>query len=255
MGLSGGIDSALTITLATLALGKENVIGVTMPSPYTSKNSVEDAKHIAKNLGIKHLTIPITGTMKSYDEMLKKEFKGKKKDITEENIQARIRGNILMGLSNKFGWLLLSTGNKSEMAVGYCTLYGDLTGGLAVLSDVLKTTVYKLSWHINEIFDKELIPGNIITKEPSAELRKGQKDRDSLPPYAVLDKILHYYVDLFMSKNEIIAKGLPKATVSKVIKLVDRAEYKRQQMPIGIKITPKAFGSGRRMPITNKWEG
>lgn len=255
IGLSGGIDSSLTAALAVLALGKENVVGVSMPSIFTSKKSIADAKRLAKNLGIRQMSIPINRAMGVYEKALKPAFKGKRKDTTEENIQARIRGNILMALSNKFGWLLLSTGNKSEMAVGYCTLYGDLTGGLAVLSDVLKTTVYKLADYINKSQPKALIPMSIIKKAPTPELRPGQKDQDTLPPYSVLDKILHYYIDCMYSREQIIAKGFSKALVTKIIRMVDNSEYKRHQMPIGIKITPKAFGPGRRMPITNWWGG
>jgi len=254
VGISGGIDSALTATLATIALGSDNVVGVMMPSKFTSLRSVKDAKKIARNLGIKLLSIPIDNAMLSYERLLRQVFKGKCNDVTEENIQARIRGNILMALSNKFGWLVLSTGNKSEMATGYCTLYGDLTGGLSVLSDVLKTTVYKLSRHINDVYGAELIPESIINKEPTAELKRGQKDKDTLPPYNVLDKILHYYIDCLHSKEQIVAKGFSKTMVNRVVHMVDMAEYKRRQAPIGIKITPTAFGSGRRMPITNWWK-
>lgn len=263
VGASGGIDSSLVLCLATEALGKENVIAVAMPSPYTSDASKEDAKYLANRLGIRHMEIPITTAMKTFSSILSGAFAKTKQDTTEENIQARIRGNILMALSNKFGWLVLSTGNKSEISVGYCTLYGDLTGGLGVISDVLKTTVYKLAEYCNEKYlvdtGTEVIPRRVLTRAPSAELRQGQKDSDSLPDYTVLDKILHLYIDRLCSSEQIIKKckdinGFDKKTVEKIIRLVDLAEYKRKQMPPGLKITPKAFGSGRRMPITSGWK-
>ena len=255
IGLSGGIDSALTAALAAKALGAENVTGVLMPSRITSKASIEDAKKVAENLGIELKIIPIADAVDAYAKMLSKEFKGTKQDVTEENIQARIRGNILMALSNKFGHLVLTTGNKSELAVGYVTLYGDMAGGLAAISDVPKTTVYKLVNHINAIEKKELIPKSIIAKEPSAELREGQKDSNDLPPYDALDAILHAYIEEDKSKEEIIALGYDEKTVTEIIWKIDHNEYKRQQAALGIKITPRAFGFGRRMPITNKYEG
>jgi len=253
IGLSGGIDSALTTVLATEALGAHNVVGVAMPSAITSSSSIEDAKRLAENLGIEFKVIPIIEAVNAYTRMLSKEFKDTTPDVTEENIQARIRGNVLMALSNKFGYLVLSTGNKSELAVGYCTLYGDMSGGLAAISDVPKTTVYKLAEYYNTLKGAEVIPHSIIVKAPSAELRAGQKDTDSLPPYEVLDPILHAYIEENKSKEEIIEMGFDAEVVSEVIWKVDHNEYKRQQAPIGIKITPKAFGTGRRMPITNRY--
>ena len=255
IGLSGGIDSALTTVLATEALGAHNVVGVAMPSAITSSSSIEDAKRLAENLGIEFKVIPIIEAVNAYTRMLSKEFKDTTPDVTEENIQARIRGNVLMALSNKFGYLVLSTGNKSELAVGYCTLYGDMSGGLAAISDVPKTMVYKLAAYYNKLKGAEVIPHSIITKAPSAELRAGQKDTDSLPPYEVLDPILHAYIEENRSKEEIIAMGFDAEVVSEIIWKVDHNEYKRQQAPIGIKITPKAFGTGRRMPITNRYNG
>jgi NAD+ synthase (glutamine-hydrolysing) len=255
IGLSGGIDSALTAALATEALSAQNVVGVSMPSAISSQSSKADAKKLAENLGITYKVISITDAVNAYTAMLLDEFKGTEPDVTEENIQARIRGNILMALSNKFGYLVLSTGNKSELAVGYCTLYGDMSGGLAAISDVPKTTVYKLAGYINAAKGKEIIPKNIIIKEPSAELKEGQKDTDSLPPYEVLDPILQAYIEENKSKEEIIEKGFDARVVSEVVWKVDHNEYKRQQAPIGIKITPKAFGFGRRMPITNRYKG
>lgn len=255
IGLSGGIDSALTAALATKALDAENVAGVLMPSRITSRASIEDAKKVAENLGIELKIIPIIEAADAYAKMLGREFKNTKQDVTEENIQARIRGNILMALSNKFGYLVLTTGNKSELAVGYVTLYGDMAGGLAAISDVPKTMVYKLVNYINAVEKKELIPKSIIVKEPSAELREGQKDSNDLPPYDVLDAILHAYVEEDKSKEEIIALGYDAKTVAEVIWKIDHNEYKRQQAALGIKITPRAFGFGRRMPITNKYEG
>ena len=253
IGLSGGIDSALTTVLATEALGAHNVVGVAMPSAITSSSSIEDAKRLAANLGIEFKVIPIVEAVNAYTRMLSEEFKDTTPDVTEENIQARIRGNVLMALSNKFGYLVLSTGNKSELAVGYCTLYGDMSGGLAAISDVPKTMVYELAEYYNTLKGAEVIPHSIIVKAPSAELRAGQKDTDSLPPYEVLDPILHAYIEENKSKEEIIEMGFDAEVVSEVIWKVDHNEYKRQQAPIGIKITPKAFGTGRRMPITNRY--
>jgi NAD+ synthase (glutamine-hydrolysing) len=255
IGLSGGIDSALTATLATEALGSQNVIGVSMPSSITSQSSKEDAKRIAENLGIEFKVIPIVDAVDTYTAMLSAVLEGTEPDVTEENIQARIRGNILMALSNKFGYLVLSTGNKSELAVGYCTLYGDMSGGLAAISDVPKTTVYELSRYINTIKGREIIQQSIMGKEPSAELTEGQKDTDALPPYEILDPLLHAYIEEEKSREEIIRMGFDEDTVNDVIWKVDHNEYKRHQAPIGIKITPKAFGFGRRMPITNKYSG
>jgi NAD+ synthase (glutamine-hydrolysing) len=255
IGISGGIDSALTAALATDALGQKNVIGVSMPSKISSKGSVEDAKVLCRNLGMPLKIIPIQKNYDAFITTLSETFKGRKKDVTEENIQARIRGTILMALSNKFGYLVLSTGNKSEVAVGYSTLYGDMAGGLAVLSDVPKTLVYRLADYRNKIGAAAVIPSKIITKPPSAELSPGQKDSDTLPDYDILDEILHAYVELDQSAAEIVSMGYDRTTVKQVIKMIDGNEYKRQQAAPGIRITPKAFGSGRRLPITNKYRG
>ncbi|MDW7725527.1 MAG: NAD+ synthase [Candidatus Methanoperedens sp.] len=252
IGLSGGIDSAVTCCLVKEAAGNENVLGVSMPGPYSSKGSIEDAGKLAENLGIGFRVIPVSGIYSSYIEALEETFAGCEKDTTEENIQARIRGNILMALSNKFGHLLVSTGNKSELSVGYCTLYGDMSGGLSVISDVPKTMVYELAHFINR--DVEIIPRETIEKPPSAELRPGQKDQDTLPPYELLDSILYYYLDKGYSPDEIIRKGLDPDTVRWVVRAVDRSEFKRRQAPPGLKITTKAFGFGRRMPIAARYE-
>lgn len=249
IGLSGGIDSSLVATLAVDALGKENVVGVAMPSRYSSKESLEDARQLARNLGIKFLVIPIEKSFSAYLQTLKPSFKGRKPDVTEENLQARIRGNILMALSNKFSWLVLSTGNKSETSVGYATLYGDMAGGFAPIKDVYKTMVYKLARWRNGF--GLLIPEGVLEKPPSAELRPGQKDTDALPPYDILDPILKAYIEEDKSVKEIGKMGFSAKTVRKVVSMVDRNEYKRRQAPPGIKITPKAFGKDRRMPITN----
>ena len=251
LGLSGGIDSAVTCCIAKDALGKENVIGITMPSRYSSMGSIEDSKKLSKTLGIKFETIPIKNLFSTYLRSLKKQFAGRKSNIAEENIQARIRGNILMALSNKFGYMVLSTGNKSEAAVGYCTLYGDMSGGLSVLSDVPKTLVYKLADYINK--DKIIIPEKTITKVPSAELRPNQKDQDTLPPYEILDKIIELYIDRHLSIKEISSKRIPLKTVKWVVNAINRSEYKRRQSAPGLKVTSKAFGTGRRMPIAAKY--
>ena len=253
LGLSGGIDSALTAAIAVDALGPQKVVGVAMPSPYTSPASNADAEALARTLGMRYYAIPIRDVFESYRRALEPAFVGKPPDTTEENLQARIRGNYLMALSNKFGWLVLTTGNKSELSVGYSTLYGDMAGGFAVLKDVYKTFVYLLARHRNEL--APVIPENTLTRAPSAELREGQTDQDSLPPYAVLDPILRLYVEEDRSASEIAEEGFDLATVEAVIRLVDRAEYKRRQSPPGIKITPRAFGKDRRLPITNRWRG
>ncbi|NLI15880.1 MAG: NAD(+) synthase, partial [candidate division Zixibacteria bacterium] len=233
------------------AVGPENVWGITMPGPFSSKGSVDDSIELAKNLGIQLKEIPIGSINDAYLETLKPHFAGKPPDIAEENIQARIRGNILMALSNKFGYLVLSTGNKSEMAVGYCTLYGDMSGGLSVISDVPKTMVYKIASYINR--EREIIPKTTITKPPSAELRANQTDQDSLPPYDILDQILQYYIEEGMSSEEITAKGFSSETVKWVIKAIAQSEYKRRQAAPGLKVTSKAFGIGRRMPIAARY--
>jgi len=251
IGLSGGIDSALTATIAVDALGKKGVVGVAMPSQYSSKESLEDAKILAKNLGIRFFTIPITDIFQAYLKTLSPSFKGLKPDVTEENIQARIRGNILMALSNKFGWLVLTTGNKSEMSVGYCTLYGDMAGGYAVLKDVPKTLVYKLAEYKNK--KEAIIPKNVLVKAPTAELRPNQKDEDSLPPYPVLDPILQAYVEEDKGVEDIAKMGFKESMIKEVINMVDRNEYKRRQSPPGVKITHRALGKDRRLPVTNKY--
>jgi NAD+ synthase (glutamine-hydrolysing) len=251
IGLSGGIDSALTAVIAADAIGPENVIGVGMPGPYSSEGSVSDARELAKNLGIRFEVLKITGIFENYKATLRDVFKGYPEDVTEENIQSRIRGSLLMALSNKFGALVLSTGNKSEMAVGYCTLYGDMAGGLAVINDVPKTLVYRLSRYANS--RKPVIPQATLEKPPSAELRLDQKDTDSLPSYEVLDAILEDYVEDSHSAEEISrSHGFDLALVKDVIRMVERTEYKRQQAAPGIKISPKAFGYGRRFPIAAK---
>lgn len=255
IGLSGGIDSALTATLAAEALGPENVFGVMMPGPFSSKGSLDDAAELAKNLGIRTHIVPISDIYHAYLETLGPIFGNLPQDITEENIQARIRGNILMAMSNKFKSLVLTTGNKSELGVGYCTLYGDMAGGLAAISDLPKTMVYRVARHINAIKGGNVIPENTMTKPPSAELKPNQKDQDSLPPYEVLDEILHYYVEENRSVRAIIDMGFDEAVVRDVVRKVDHSEYKRQQAAPGIKLTPIAFGTGRRMPLTNKFFG
>jgi len=255
IGLSGGIDSSLVAMIAVDALGKKNVAGVFMPSQYTLSESGEDVQGLVKNLGIRLVTIPIQDIFKNYINTLSEEFTGLKPDVTEENIQARIRGNIMMALSNKFGWLVLTTGNKSEMSVGYATLYGDMAGGFAVIKDVPKTLVYELARYRNMRGQEGLspIPERVLVKEPTAELRPGQKDTDSLPPYEILDPILHAYVEEDRSVKEIAAMGYREETIARVVSMVDRSEYKRRQAPPGIKITPRAFGKDWRVPITNRY--
>ncbi len=253
IGLSGGIDSSLVAAIAVEALGRENVTGVTMPSPYSSRGTRDDARRLAKNLGMEFLRLPITPVFTAFKRTLTDPFKGLKEDVTEENIQARIRGTLLMGLSNKFGWLVLTTGNKSEIAVGYSTLYGDMAGGFAVIKDVPKTLVYALSRHVNARAGKSIIPDSVLERAPSAELRPDQKDQDSLPPYPELDAILEAYVEESMSAQDIIAQGFAPDTVRRVIRMIDGAEYKRRQGPIGVKITPRAFGRDWRLPIVNRF--
>ncbi|MDQ7030593.1 MAG: NAD+ synthase [Ardenticatenia bacterium] len=253
LGLSGGIDSSLTATIAVDALGDEHVVGVAMPSRFSSEGSVRDARELARNLGIRLLTIPIEPPFQGYLDALADAFAGTPFGVAEENIQARIRGNYLMALSNKFGWLVLTTGNKSESAVGYATLYGDTAGGFAPIKDVFKTLVYELARWRNARPDGPLIPESVLTKPPSAELRPDQKDTDTLPPYDVLDVILELYVERDYSANEIVEQGFAPELVERVIRMVDRAEYKRRQVPPGIKITTRAFGKDRRLPITNRY--
>jgi NAD+ synthase (glutamine-hydrolysing) len=253
IGLSGGIDSALTAVIAAEAVGAENVVGVGMPGPYSSPGSIDDARSLAKNLGIRFELLSINSVVKAYRETLKDVFAGHKEDVTEENIQSRARGTLLMALSNKFGAIVLSTGNKSELGVGYCTLYGDMVGGLAVISDVPKTLVYRLSHYVNS--RTPVIPQDTLEKPPSAELRPDQKDSDSLPPYEILDAVLEDYVEDAHSADRIAAdRGFDVDVVRRVVRMVDRAEYKRQQAAPGIKISPKAFGYGRRFPIAAKNE-
>ncbi|MBR8828925.1 MAG: NAD+ synthase [Gomphosphaeria aponina SAG 52.96 = DSM 107014] len=251
LGLSGGIDSALVAAIAAEAVGADNVLGVLMPSPYSSEHSVKDAEDLVQNLGIKSEKLPIGETMKIYDRVLEPLFAGTSFGVAEENIQSRIRGNLLMAIANKFGYLLLSTGNKSEMAVGYCTLYGDMNGGLAVIADVPKTRVFSLCRWFNR--EQEVIPNNVIIKPPSAELKPGQVDQDSLPPYDILDDILYRIINQHQSRDEIIAAGHYEEVVNQVMRLVFRAEFKRKQAPPGLKITDRAFGTGWRMPIASRW--
>ncbi len=253
IGLSGGIDSSLVATIAADALGPENVVGVSMPSRYSSDHSLEDAEALAKALGIRYMCIGIEPAFRAYLEMLSEAFAGTEPGVAEENLQARARGNVLMALSNKFGWLVLTTGNKSEMAVGYATLYGDMAGGFAVIKDVPKTRVYELAMHRNQTMGP-VIPERVLTKAPSAELRPDQKDSDSLPEYAELDPILHAYVEEDRGFHEMVAMGFDEATVRRVIHMVDRNEYKRRQSPPGVRITARAFGKDRRLPITNKYQ-
>ncbi len=248
LGLSGGVDSALTLVIAVKALGSANVLGVLMPSPYSSKGSIDDSRTLAERLGVNILTIPIEPIMQSFDAALTDAFSGYPPDVTEENIQARIRGNLLMSLSNKYGAMLLTTGNKSELAVGYCTIYGDMCGGLAAISDVPKTLVYAICRWINKHMDG-IIPTTILTKAPSAELRPNQIDQNSLPPYNVLDEILYLHIDRRYSAREIIAAGHDESTVNKVLHLVGISEFKRRQAAPGIRITDRAFGTGWHMPL------
>jgi NAD+ synthase (glutamine-hydrolysing) len=254
IALSGGIDSALAALVATDALGPERVTCVSMPSPYSSEGTRSDARTIAENLGVDFREIGIEQAMGAYEEMLREAFEGREADVTEENVQARIRGNVVMALSNKFGWLVLATGNKSEMSVGYATLYGDMAGGFAVLKDVYKTWVYRLVGWRNEREGRELVPASVLDRPPSAELRYEQRDDESLPPYDVLDRILEGYVEEDLDAVELVHRGLPAEDVERVIRMVDRAEYKRRQAPPGIKISARAFGRDRRLPITNRYE-
>jgi len=259
LGVSGGVDSALVASVAVDALGPEAVSAVVMPSPYSSPETREDAHALIANLGLDPLELEIVPGMEAYAHILAEPFARLPADITEENLQARIRGNLLMALSNKFGWLVLTTGNKSELSVGYSTLYGDLAGGFAVIKDVPKTLVYRLAEYRNRVAreetGRELIPSSILARAPSAELRPDQRDEDSLPPYPLLDRILRGYVELDLAVEDLVAEGLPEDEVKRVIGLVDRAEYKRRQAPPGIKITPRALGRDRRMPITNRYGG
>jgi NAD+ synthase (glutamine-hydrolysing) len=255
LGLSGGIDSSLVATIAADALGPEHVHGVLMPSRYSSGHSVTDAEQLANNLGIEHRTIVIEPGFDAMLEMLAPSFGNLPADITEENLQPRLRGMLLMALSNKFGWLVLTTGNKSEMAVGYSTLYGDMAGGYAVIRDVFKLTVYELCRHRNEVAGRDVIPESVLTKPPSAELRPEQLDSDSLPPYEVLDPILDLYIEEDKTAGELIEAGYDADLVRRIVRMVDLAEYKRRQSPPGVRVTTKAFGKDRRLPITNHYRG
>ncbi|MEX0721935.1 MAG: NAD+ synthase [Balneolaceae bacterium] len=256
LGLSGGIDSALVCTIAVEALGAENVLAVTMPSEFSSEGSVNDSQILAENLGIELLEIPIKSIYENFLEQLAPVFEGTEFGLAEENLQSRSRGILLMAIANKFGYILLNTGNKSEMAVGYCTLYGDMAGGISVISDVYKTEVYSICNWLNEVyFQQEIIPNEIIEKEPSAELRPDQKDSDSLPDYEILDTILKLYIEQQLSRNEIIQQGMDEKIVDRVLKLVDLNEYKRNQAPPGFKVSVKAFGTGRRWPLAQQWTG
>ena len=253
LGLSGGIDSSVVAALAVAALGAENVLGITMPSKFNSPETKASAEQVARNLGIEFLTIPIETILERFDRSLQSVAGWDDKGVAYENLQARIRGSILMSLSNQFGSLVLTSGNKSETAVGYATLYGDTAGGFAVIKDVLKTFVYKLAEHINKINNRQIIPADVLKRPPSAELKPGQKDSDSLPDYDLLDEILKGYVEEDKSAQQLVESGLPQDVVHSVIRMVDRNEYKRRQSPPGVKITPKAFGKDRRLPITNRY--
>jgi NAD+ synthase (glutamine-hydrolysing) len=255
IGMSGGIDSALTAALAAEALGPERVIAVSMPSRYSSEGTRSDARRAAESLGVRFMELPIEEAVESVDAALAAPFAGTEPDLAEENVQARIRGLLLMALSNKFGWLVVATGNKSELAVGYATLYGDMAGGFALLKDVFKTDVFRLARHLNERAGREVIPQTIIDRAPSAELRADQRDEDSLPPYTELDKVLEAYVELDRSREELRSDGFDPEVVDRALALIDRAEYKRRQAPPGVKLRTKAFGRDRRTPITNRWKG
>jgi NAD+ synthase (glutamine-hydrolysing) len=255
IGLSGGVDSSLVAAIAVDALGRENVVGVAMPSRFSSEGSIRDARELADSLGIQLMTIPIEGPFTAFLDLFSEPFAGSEFGVTEENIQSRIRGLISMALSNKFGWLVLTTGNKSEMATGYATLYGDMAGGFAVIKDVPKTLVYRLARHRNGLGPKPVIPQSVIEKEPSAELRPDQRDADTLPPYETLDSILEAYVEEDKSVDEIAAMGFDEGLVKRVMAMVDGSEYKRRQAPPGVKISPRAFGRDRRLPIANRYKG
>ena len=255
VGVSGGIDSALTAALAVEALGAERVHCVSMPSRYSSEETRGDARRLAENLGTDFRELPIDAAVDAFESILAESFAGREPDLAEENLQARIRGVLLMALSNKFGWLVVATGNKSELSVGYATLYGDMAGGFALLKDVFKTDVFRLARHLNERAGRELIPATIIERAPSAELRDDQLDEDSLPPYPALDRVLEAYVEQDRSREELSQDGFDRDVVERALALIDRAEYKRRQAPPGVRLTPKAFGRDRRTPITNRWTG
>jgi NAD+ synthase (glutamine-hydrolysing) len=255
VGVSGGIDSAVVAALAAEALGPERLHCVSMPSRYSSEGTRTDAQRLAEALGADFREIAIEPMVEGYLEALAPHFAGREPDLTEENLQARIRGTLLMALSNKVGWLVVATGNKSELSVGYATLYGDMAGGFALLKDVFKTDVFRLARYLNEHSGRELIPQSIIDRAPSAELRADQLDEDSLPPYPKLDRVLEAYVELDRSREELMQDGFDRDVVDRALALIDRAEYKRRQAPPGVKLRPKAFGRDRRVPITNRWPG
>jgi NAD+ synthase (glutamine-hydrolysing) len=255
IGVSGGIDSALTAAIAAEALGPARVHCVSMPSQFSSEGTRRDARLLAESLRAGFLELPIDGIVSSFEEALAEPFGGRERDLTEENLQARARGVLLMGLSNKFGWLVVATGNKSELSVGYATLYGDMAGGFALLKDVYKTDVFRLARHLNERAGRELIPQSIIDRAPSAELRADQRDEDSLPPYSELDRVLEAYVELDQSREDLTSDGFDPEVVDRALAMIDRAEYKRRQAPPGVKLRPKAFGRDWRLPITNRWRG
>jgi NAD+ synthase (glutamine-hydrolysing) len=255
VSVSGGIDSALTAAIASQALGSERVHCVSMPSRFSSDETRSDARLLAEQLGTDFQELPIEPLAEQFLETLAEPFRGLDADLTEENLQARIRGVLLMALSNKFGWLVVATGNKSELSVGYATLYGDMAGGFALLKDVYKTDVFRLARHLNERAGRELIPASTIERPPSAELRAGQLDEDSLPPYADLDRVLEAYVELDQSREDLTSDGFDPGIVDRALAMIDRAEYKRRQAPPGVKLRPKAFGRDWRLPITNRWRG
>jgi len=255
VGVSGGIDSALTAALAVEALGTERVHCVSMPSRFSSEETRGDARLLAESLGTEFRELPIGEIVDAFERVLAESFAGLATDLAEENLQARVRGVLLMALSNKFGWLVVATGNKSELSVGYATLYGDMAGGFALLKDVFKTDVFRLARHLNERAGHELIPASIIERAPTAELRDNQLDEDSLPPYPALDRVLEAYVEQDRSREELSADGFDRDVVDRALALIDRAEYKRRQAPPGVRLTPKAFGRDRRTPITNRWRG
>jgi NAD+ synthase (glutamine-hydrolysing) len=255
LGVSGGIDSALTAALAAEALGPDRVVCVSMPSQFSSAATRTDAKSVAETLGARYIEVPIEPIVESVGTALAEPFSGTEPGIAEENVQARVRGLLVMALSNKFGWLPLATGNKSELSVGYATLYGDMAGGFALLKDMYKTDVFRLARHLNERAGRELIPRSVIDRAPSAELRANQLDEDSLPPYRELDRVLEAYVELDSSREELTSDGFDPDVVRRAVDMIDRAEYKRRQAPPGVKLRPKAFGRDRRVPITNRWRG
>ena len=255
LGLSGGVDSALTAALAAEALGPEHVVCVSMPSRFSSGETQADARLVAESIGVRFLELPIEPIVAAVGSTLESAFEGTEPGVAEENVQARVRGLLVMALSNKFGWLALATGNKSELSVGYATLYGDMAGGFALLKDVYKTDVFRLARHLNERAGRELIPASVLERPPSAELRPNQRDEDSLPPYAQLDRVLEAYVELDSSREELTSDGFEPEVVERALGMIDRAEFKRRQAPPGVKLRPKAFGRDRRLPITNRWRG